>query len=157
MAVPTDVHARVLDLVTDLTDASLRDDTRAQWRLYGELRDYCESEVAAGRDHPFLWESLADFTTDHVAAVALYQRGLVQARRISAVEYEASILFELAQRHAQDGAMATASDLAWQANELAARTDDLDLRRDISQFLLTCTPDAHESEPCGPEPGCTPP
>ncbi len=154
MTVPADVHAHVLDLVAELTNASLRNDTRTRWRLYDELRNYCESEAAAGRDHPFLWESLADFTTDHAAAIALYERGLVQARCIGLPEYEASILFELARRNADDGAAAAARDFAWQANEVAVRTDDTDLRRSISEFLLACPSDAQESKPSNPEPEC---
>ncbi|HEY1141025.1 MAG TPA: hypothetical protein VGE88_12585, partial [Lysobacter sp.] len=64
MKLSDDMHGTVLDLADALVHASERTDTRAKWRLYGELRDYCKAEAMAGREHPFLWETLADFTTD---------------------------------------------------------------------------------------------
>jgi len=133
MRVPTDVHERVLGLTIDMVNS---DDTRANWSLYGELRDYCDSVAAAGRDHPFLWETLADFTTDDRTSINIYLRALTLATAVSATEYEASICLALAERHSNLGEVSLAYDYATQANELAMQTDDLDLRRDISQFLL---------------------
>ena len=125
MRVPDDIHERVLGLTTDILNTWEPDYKRARWRIYGELRDYCESLANTGRDHPFLWETLADFTS-------------------GASEYEASILFALAERHSNLGEVSVAYDYAFQANERAMRTDDLDLRRDISQFLLD-----HSGVPAG--------
>jgi len=134
--VPSDIHERVLDLTADMVNTWDSDDTRTRWSLYGELRDYCESVAAAGRDHPFLWESLADFTTDDRISINIYLRALALATAAGATEYEASLCLALAERHSNLGEASVAYDYAIQANELAIRTDDLDLRRDISQFLL---------------------
>lgn len=136
MRVPDDIHERVLGLTTDILNTWEPDYKRARWRIYGELRDYCESVAITGRDHPFLWETLADFTVDDRTAIDIYARALALAIASGASEYEASILFALAERHSNLGEVSVAYDYAFQANERAMRTDDLDLRRDISQFLL---------------------
>ena len=34
------------------------------WVNYNALKDYCEAQSLDGYDHPFLWESIADFTID---------------------------------------------------------------------------------------------
>jgi len=133
MKVPTDIHERVLNLTTDMVNST---DTRSNWTLYTELRDYCDSVAAAGRDHPFLWETLADFTADDRTSINIYLRALALATAVGATEYEASICLALAERHSNLGEASAAYNYAVQANELAVRTDDLDLRRDISQFLL---------------------
>ena len=136
MRVPRDIHERVFDLTCHMVNTWDFDDTRARWKLYEELRDYCESIAAAGRDHPFLWETLADFTTDNRAAIPIYLRALPLAIAAGATEYEASIYLALAERHLTLGEISVAYDYALQADELASRTDDLDLRRSVSQFLL---------------------
>ena len=142
MRVPSDIHERVLDLTTGISWGS--DDTRTRGHLYAELRDYCESVAAAGRDHPFLWETLADFTVDDRISIEIYLRALPLATAAGATEYAASICFALAERHSNIGEASVAYDYAVQANELAIRTDDLDLRREISQFLLN-----HSGAPAG--------
>ncbi len=76
MKIPEDIYERILDLATSLTNASEFGDTKFYWSLYGELRKFCEGESESGRDHPFLWETLADFTSDDRAAITLYAKAL---------------------------------------------------------------------------------
>ena len=140
MKLSDDMHGTVLDLASALVHASERADTRVKWRLYGELRDHCEAEAAAGREHPFLWETLADFTTDDRVAIGFYRRALGLADPMGASEYQASIRLELAQRHLQLDEHAIACAYALAANEQARELDDLDRRRSISQFLLDHLP-----------------
>lgn len=136
MRVPEDIHARVLELTRAIVDSYASADRKAAWELHAELREFCESTAAAGRDHPFLWETLADFTPDDRAAIELYKRALEQASLHGAATYEGSILLELAERHVTLGEPALAYEYAVRADAVASGTDDLDLRRAISQFLL---------------------
>ncbi|ADV28127.1 hypothetical protein Psesu_2293 [Pseudoxanthomonas suwonensis 11-1] len=136
MRVPEDIHARVLELTRAIVDSYASADRKAAWELHAELREFCESTAAAGRDHPFLWETLADFTPDDRAAIELYKRALEQASLHGAATYEGSILLELAERHVTLGESALAYEYAVRADAVASGTDDLDLRRAISQFLL---------------------
>lgn len=132
--IPDDMYKRVFDLATGLMNASEASDTRTYWQLYRELEMYCKAETA--RDHPFLWETLADFTTDDQASIALYAKALESAQRLGATEYEASILLALAERYRDIGDKALAYRHAVEANEKAKALDDLELRRSISEFLL---------------------
>lgn len=136
MKIPEDIYGRVLDLATSLTDASGAGDTKFYWSLYGELREFCEGASESGRDHPFLWETLADFTTDDCAAIPLYVKALAIASDPGAASYRASIQLAMAERYKDMGDAALARKFAVAANEEAKALDDLELRRDISEFLL---------------------
>lgn len=136
MEIPQDVYDHVLGVAVELTSASTHGDKRGQWRLHDELRQYCDSMALEGRDHPFMWETLGDFTSDSGVAIGYYQRALRQARQMGLIEGEASILLELARRHIDLAEPGPAYEFALLADEAARQTDDLDLRREISQFLL---------------------
>lgn len=136
MKIPPDIHERVADLAAEIVNAGQAGDNRSSWALYDELRNYCEAVASEGRDHPFLWETLADFTADDQAAIALYQRALPLAVAAGADEYSASIHLALAERYANLDAAQAAHDHALQADAIARGTDDLPLRQAISQFLL---------------------
>ncbi len=136
MKIPPDIHERVTELAAEIVNAGQADDRRSSWALYEELSSYCEAVAADGRDHPFLWETLADFTADDQAAIALYQRALPLAVAAGADEYSASIHLALAERYSNLDAMEEARDHALQADACARVTDDLPLRQAISQFLL---------------------
>lgn len=142
MDIPDDIHQHVLGIARAIAEASSVGDTRAQWRLHGELREFCHAMADAGRDHPFLWETLADFTRDDRVAIGLYQRALLQVRQLGSAEAEASIFMELAQRHVELGEPSMAYGCALRADAVARLTDDLTLRRRVSQFLLDHAADA---------------
>lgn len=136
MRVADDIHEHVLDLTLALVNTHHSGGAHERARLYQELHDYCELVASDGRDHPFLWESLADFTDDDRAAIGFYSRALKLAMEAGALDHQASIRFALAQRHLEIGENAIAYGYAGQANDVAIHTGDLDLRREISQFLL---------------------
>ncbi|WP_144240732.1 hypothetical protein [Dyella japonica] len=103
---------------------------------YNALKDYCEAQSLAGYDHPFLWETLADFTIDDSAAIPLYLRALAGASDADMRDYRVSIRFALAQRHRTLGDAERAREYAIAADEEARQINDLELRRRISRFLL---------------------
>jgi hypothetical protein len=140
MKIPDDIYYRVLDIATSLVNSSESFDRKEQWAQYNELREICETEAASGRAHPFLFETLADFTDDPQMAISLYSKGLEVASQGEATAYRASINFALAERFRDIGDAKLAYEHALRADEEAKHLDDLDLRRKISQFLL------HESK-----------
>jgi hypothetical protein len=144
MNIPPDIHARVVALTTALIDAEQADDPSASDAVYAQLRSYCDSLAAAGRDHPFLWETLADFTGDDHIAIDFYLRALPLATAANADDYAASICLALAERHANLDALDAARNYALRADAHAQATDDAPLRRDISQFLLDHSPAADQ-------------
>ncbi|WP_449465387.1 hypothetical protein [Stenotrophomonas humi] len=136
MKIPADIHARVVELTNALIDAGQSGDTDSGESLYEELSRYCESVAADGRDHPFLWETLADFTDDDRDAIGIYLRALPLATAANAAEYAASICLAVAERHSNLDEFDVARDYALQADAFARDTDDQPLRAIICQFLL---------------------
>ncbi|HEX7992172.1 MAG TPA: hypothetical protein VF513_18625, partial [Stenotrophomonas sp.] len=62
MNIPPDIHARVVALTDAILDACEEGEDDNSASLYAQLHAYCDAIAADGRDHPFLWETLADFT-----------------------------------------------------------------------------------------------
>ena len=133
MKIDKDIWERVMELATLLVDAGRPDQ---YWELYNQLLAYCEEQRSVGRDHPFLWETLADFTTDDRAAIPIYLQALELAGGDEAKPYRVSVRFALAERHRSLGLETEARAYAIAADDEARSIDDLELRRQISQFLL---------------------
>jgi hypothetical protein len=144
MNIPPDIHARVVALTDAILNACEDGEEDASASLYAQRHAYCDSIAAAGRDHPFLWETLADFTGDDHLAIKHYTHALMLANAAQATNYEASICLALAERHSNLGDVAAAHEHALRADALAQRTDDLPLRQAISQFLLDHAQAANE-------------
>ncbi len=134
MELKTEVWERVRELAILLANEDQLDRYRAN---YNTLKEYCESQSAEGYDHPFLWESLADFALDDDVAIALYLRALSRAASDDAREYRVSIRFGLAERYKRKSEMEVARQYAIEADDEARETDDRELRRRISRFLLS--------------------
>ncbi|KLD66026.1 hypothetical protein Y882_01100 [Dyella japonica DSM 16301] len=134
MELKSEVWDRVMEFASLLAQEDKRD---RFWVNYNALKDYCEAQSLDGYDHPFLWESLADFTIDDRAAIPLYLRALSRAIGDEARDYRVSIKFALAERHKNMGETELARQYAIEADDEAKQIDDLDLRRRISRFLLS--------------------
>jgi hypothetical protein len=133
MELKADVWDRVMALVSLLA----KEEQPERYRVnYAALREYCEAQSLAGYDHPFLWESLADFTLDDGDAIPLYLRALSLASDDEARAYRVSTRFALAQRYKNQGEDALAREYAIAADDEARETDDRELRRRIGKFLL---------------------
>ena len=122
------------ELSIDLIDASESCDARREWAIYSQLEKLCSGET-----HPFPWETLADFTHDDQAALALYETALGHAANLGLDGFTASIELAIAERHRSLGQSVLAVEHARLADNAARGTDDLELRRAISEFLLECT------------------
>jgi hypothetical protein len=136
MKIPEDVYYSVLELSTRLVSAREVGDIKSYWQAYNDLREYCERQNVLGITHPFLWESLADFTDDDNTAIEIYKKALAFARNPEAEQYRSSIQLALAERQQSLGNHKIAYDHTLAANKAAKNLDDLELRRSISEFLL---------------------
>ncbi len=125
-----EVHELALSLVNS------QDQTKSYWHLYEELRMVCENHAGSKSDHPFQWETLADFTLDDGAALEIYAKALEIAVALKLEHYSASIQLAMAERYLQLGKPEFAFKFASFANETAKTTKDLELRKGISEFLL---------------------
>ncbi|MGO4703977.1 hypothetical protein [Dyella sp. 2RAB6] len=134
MELKEDVWKRVIEFANLLVNED--EDERYEVH-YNALKDYCEAQSLGGYDHPFLWESLGDFTTSDDAAIPLYLRALNLAAEDEAREYRVSIRFALAERYRSLGQENLALEYAIAADDEARLLSDLELRREISRFLLS--------------------
>lgn len=76
--VPPDLYDRVSDLAVAITNASEFSDDAAYETGVGELRALFQEHARQGNPHPFLTETLADYTRDLKEAIALYRVALEQ-------------------------------------------------------------------------------
>ena len=132
----SDIYEKVLCLAEDIVNASSVDDTKAQWNSYNALLQLCEANEESELDHPLQWEALGDFTNDNTKAVEIYEKALKVAEGYGLIDYCASIQLALAERYLAQGISNKAREYAVLAGSAAKQTKDLDLRREISEFLL---------------------
>lgn len=125
-----EVHELALSLLNS------QGQTQSYWHLYEKLRVVCENNADSKSDHPFQWETLADFTLDDVAALEIYAKALEIAENLGLKQYSASIQLAMAERYLQLGKPDYALKFAHSANEAAKSTKDLGLRKEISELLL---------------------
>ncbi|KRW67434.1 hypothetical protein AO741_20785 [Pseudomonas sp. TTU2014-105ASC] len=131
-----DIHDAIHEIVLEIVNASELEDKQSQWAAYQRLAAICESTEKAGNNHPFQWETLGDFTNDKTLALGFYEKALGYAVAAELNEYVASICLAIAETLVTIGKPTKAKYFAAQANEAAASTDDLELRRSISELEL---------------------
>jgi hypothetical protein len=78
--IPSDIYERVREIAADIVNASEIGDDFLMSRHQHALRAYYDEQTESGREHPFLTESVADYTDDPVEAVRLYKLALEQSR-----------------------------------------------------------------------------
>lgn len=93
-----DIYAHVSHLAIEITNATVADDTALAESLYQRLHLYHEEQLANGRNHPFILETLADYTHDHAQAVRYYEQALTMSRRMTTDEPTHSILISIGER-----------------------------------------------------------
>lgn len=133
MELKSEVWERVMEYASLLAN---EERPEKYWSTYNALRNYCDLQSRDGYDHPFLWETLADFTTDDSVSIPLYLKALSKASGDDAREYRVSIRFALAERYKNKGDIALAREYVIAADDEARYIDNLELRRSIGKFLL---------------------
>ena len=126
------VHQMALDMVS----ASEVGDTKLKWSIYQDIKALCEHNEGTDQDHPLQWEAFADFTSDDAVAMTLYERALSIALQLNLPEYAASALLAMAERNLDLGNIKIVIALAEKANSLALNSENLDLRKEVNEFLL---------------------
>lgn len=132
----SDIYDKVKELAFELVNASWREDTPAYWDYYQQLEKVCIENRTGKNEHPFQWETLGDFTNDSIQALKIYENARKIAHRQNLREYSASISLAMAEQYLKLGDKEMAFNTANQANNFAKTLDDLELRKEISEFLL---------------------
>jgi hypothetical protein len=130
------IYVKVKDIAIAIANASAIDDKKYRWELYQELQEVCLENEDGEKNHPFQWEALADFTDDPKKAIDLYEVAYRVAESKGLKEYSASINLALAERYFEMGNVEKAGEKAYLANDIAKTLSDLELRKEISEFLL---------------------
>lgn len=78
--IPPDIYERVHELAVAIVNARQAGDAALDLSLCQSLRVYYDEQMRLGRPHPFLTETMADFTADSAEMVRLYELSLEQAR-----------------------------------------------------------------------------
>jgi len=131
-----DIYERVKGLAVEIMNASEIENTKQYWVVYQELEKVCLENERGEANHPFQWETLGDFTTDNKAALNIYKKAIEFAESLNLNEYVASVKLAMAERYIELGSYEEAFKVASQANEIAKELNDLELRKEIGEFLL---------------------
>ena len=141
MSMKPALYDEVHQLSVDIVNASFEEDSQNGWGAYNRLRELCILNENTAQDHPLQWEALADFTTNTQQALLLYKKALKCSELLGLDQYSASIKLEVAKKHLGGNDVESALSFAYQANELAETTNNLELRKEISEFLLNTNKD----------------
>lgn len=123
-SIPPEMHERVLDLAAQMTNAALADDDPLCQSLYQGLLEYYYEQTAAGQGHPFLTETVADYTDDPAEALCLYRQALVQSQKMGATEPTQTILLGVATRLIELGQREQAEAYLREGQKEAIRRND---------------------------------
>ena len=137
-SIPRDIYQRVLQYALDMVNASGRNDTIAGKAAYRRLRRYWRAQEAKGRFHPFIPETVADFTDRVASRVKLYHHALRLARRMH--EQEHTILLALGEQYLQSGNVRAARRCLIAAEADAIRHRDREDARSARKLLKQAPP-----------------
>jgi hypothetical protein len=121
--IPEDLYGRVFELATAITNASEASDDVAYSAGVEELQALFEERARLGKSHPFLTETLADYTSDCEKAVELYRLAIEQSAAF-AQEPTHTKHISLAERLAEAGDVDGAREHLALGREAARRADD---------------------------------
>lgn len=96
--IPPDIYESVVELAAAITNATLADDDALSSSLYQQLFNYYAEMSVAGRCHPFLIETLADFTDEPTDSLGYYRQALAMSQQMSSDEPTATILIGIGEQ-----------------------------------------------------------
>jgi hypothetical protein len=124
------IHQLALDLVNN-------EDLDMELHIYNQIKDVCKTHEGTILDHPFQWETLADFTLENDRnALKIYFKALKLAIEGNLTEYVASINLAIAERYMELEDFNKAWRFANSADQASESSNDLALKQEISEILL---------------------
>ena len=85
---------QILELALTMTSEPSK---KVYWEAHNKLRDICETHKNSTLDHPFQWETLADFTIDSGEQLTAYFVALELAQKYELLEYIESVATEVSE------------------------------------------------------------
>lgn len=133
----TKLYKSVHTLAEQLVEAADKADRETFDALYTELKAICIENENTEKDHPVQWETLADFTEEVDDAIAIYEKALGKAEAINEKDYMASIAYSIATLQLELGENKKAVKYLEEAKINANKSEDLELKADIDQLLVS--------------------
>jgi tetratricopeptide (TPR) repeat protein len=137
--IPPDIYERISELAADVTNATLADDDALAASLYQRLLAYHEEQLAAGHSHPFLIETLADYTDDPAQAIRYYEQTFEMSQQMASDEPTQTILIGIGAQLIEMGRREQAEAFIRDGRAQAIRRGDSDSIEEADRLL-------HESE-----------
>ena len=104
------------------------------WDAHNQLRAICETHENTILDHPFQWETLADFTHDDKERLSAYKKAIKLAQHQNQFEYIASIGKELSEIYLGKNNNTQALVYYKLSKDALAHIDDPDLTRELEEI-----------------------
>ncbi|HEY1174491.1 MAG TPA: hypothetical protein VGH19_24210 [Verrucomicrobiae bacterium] len=134
-SLPPDIYEHVSRLAMDITNATLADDSALADSLYQNLRLYHEEQLVNGRTHPFILETLADYTDDAAQAFHYYEEAIALSRRLPGDEPTHTILIAIGERLLELKRTEHAEAFLRDGRTEALRRNDLDAVKQAHELL----------------------
>lgn len=131
--VPDDVYDHVSDLCTRMANATAKGDADTNAVLFKELADYCSLQERKGGQHPFLLETLGDFSLEPSDAVEWYRKALHLSRQTQL--QEGTILVSMGESLLEMGQSTEARKCFQGALHDAQRLDDRETLKKAEEAL----------------------
>jgi len=133
--IPPDLYDQVREFAVDMTNATLADDHALAESLYQRFLAFHEEHLAAGHSHPFLVETLADYTDDPAHAIRYYEQALAMSRQMASDEPTHTILIGIGEKLIELGRSEQAEAFIRDGRAEALRRSDLDMVKEADQLL----------------------
>jgi hypothetical protein len=137
-SIPPDTYERVIELALGITNASEAGNDALCDSLYRRLLDYHDEQCSLGNSHPFLTETLADFTSDPKVAIQFYQKALDLSRQMQGNEPTHTILIGIGTRLLELGRMEEAEAFLRDGRAEAVRREDQESVDEADSLLEEC-------------------
>lgn len=132
--IPQDIYEHVRELALDITNATLADDNALAESLYQRLLNYHEAQIIVGRSHPFLVETVADYTDEPAQALKYYIQALEMSRQMASDEPTQTILIGIGARLLEMGQREQAEAFIREGRAEAVRRADADSVQDADSL-----------------------
>ena len=133
--IPPDIYEHVIALAADITNATMADDEALSESLYEQLRLYHEEQLAIGRSHPFIIETLADYTDESAQAIRYYEQALAMSRHMTTDEPTHTILIGIGEQLIELGRREQAEAFIRDGRTEALRRGDTDWIENADKLL----------------------
>mgnify|MGYP000303364616 FL=1 len=124
------IHQLALDIVN-------ANNKQQEWVAYNQIKEICDKFAGTPLDHPFQWETLADFTYHNPEiALSYYFKALELARLFKLEDYLASINFAIAENYLEKADKAQALNFANTALTFTEQAADNELQLEINELII---------------------